>query len=323
MATADAQFSQTETPAGASFLAGVCLPFLKSAQNADGGWGFRPCSESRVEPTSWALLALAELEVPAETLAAGFRFLRSTQLPDGSWAASPGQTVGCWATSLACWALTRDHESRSSVTAGLRWICGDWPNDLSFVRRAIRRIRSFAAKEVISQDDSLRGWGWTPNTASWVEPTAFGLLALEQAPKELLPTRASERQQLAKSMLYNRMCPGGGWNCGNPMVYGVAGDPSIPQTVWALLALRNEPTNEAQTASLQWLESSLTGALGIGSLALAKICLRVHGRQFPRAAGRFQELYEKNGFLGNVSAAAWACLALGGRAQRWLNRAEE
>ena len=28
-------------------------------------------------------------------------------------------------------------------------------------------------------------------------------------------------------MLYDRMCPGGGWNCGNPKVYGVAGEPLV------------------------------------------------------------------------------------------------
>lgn len=323
MAPADAQFSRTESTAGASFVVSVCLPLLKSAQNEDGGWGFRAGSKSRVEPTSWALLALSELEVPAESLAAGFRFLRSTQLPDGSWPASPGQTVGCWAASLACWALTHDSESQAALTIGLQWICADWPKDLTFVQRTMRKIRSLAKREVVSQqDESLRGWGWTPNTASWVEPTAFGLLALEQAPKELLPESAGERRNVARRMLYNRMCPGGGWNCGNPMVYGVAGDPSIPQTVWALLALRNEPSGEAQTSSLRWLEKSVTGAgaIGIGSLALAKIGLEAYGREFVNAESRFRELYERNGFLGNVPAIAWTCLALGGRPESWLKR---
>src|SRR5579863_291149 len=304
-----------------NFLAEICLPFLKSAQNADGGWGFRMGAESRVEPTAWTILALAGLDSQAEIVSGGLRFLRSTQLPDGSWPASPGQAVGCWATSLACWALGHDSESQTALTTGLQWICADWPKDLNFVQRLIRRIRSLAKREVVSQqDDSLRGWGWTPNTASWVEPTAFGLLAVDQAPKDLLPAGAGERQRLAKSMLYNRMCPGGGWNCGNPMVYGVAGDPSIPQTVWALLALRNEPSGEPQTSSLQWLGKSVTGAIRIGSLALAKICLETYGREFVNAENRFRERYERNGFLGNVPAIAWTCLALGGRSGSWLKR---
>ncbi len=42
------------------FVEEVCLPFLRNAQNRDGGWGFHPQSESRVEPTCWALQALSE-----------------------------------------------------------------------------------------------------------------------------------------------------------------------------------------------------------------------------------------------------------------------
>ncbi len=107
------------------------------------------------------------------------------------------------------------------------------------------------------------------------------------------------------------------------MVYGVTGDPSIPQTVWALLALRNEPRGEAQTFSLQWLEKGLKGAIGIGSLALAKICLETYGRELVNAESRLQELYEKNGLPNNVPAVAWACLALGGRRESWLNGEKE
>jgi Prenyltransferase and squalene oxidase repeat len=320
MTSTESTRDSLKSPAGASFVADVCLPFLKSARNQDGGWGFRAGAESRVEPTSWALLALRGMEGPVEPMAAAVRFLRSTQLADGSWPASPGQTTGCWATSLACWALARDEESLPALRSGLQWICADWPKDLNFVRRLVRKARSLARKEEISrQDDSLRGWGWTPHTASWVEPTAFALLALEQAPKELLPPSASERQRLGRLMLYNRMCPGGGWNCGNPMVYGVAGDPSIPQTAWALLALRNEPRGEAQASSLQWLEKGLKGAIGIGSLALTKICLETYGRELGNAESRFHELHGKNGLPNNVPGVAWSCLALEGRRANWLS----
>ena len=306
-----------QSPVAASFCASVCLPFLKSAQNSDGGWGFRAGVQSRAEPTSWALVALAELGAPSEMVNAGVGFLRSAQLPDGSWPASPEQKEGCWATSLACWALASDAESQTALGAGLRSICDDWPKDLSFVRRMIRRVRS--PKEVVSQDDSLRGWGWTPNTASWVEPTAFALLALDRAPKELLPSNANARSRLGKSMLYNRMCPSGGWNCGNPMVYGVAGDPSIPQTVWALLALRDEPNREEQIASLEWLDKNISGqsSKGLASLSLARICLDAYGRAWPEGAPNILDFAEKSDFMTHVPTVAWTCVALSGGSS-WL-----
>src|SRR5450432_4365014 len=112
------------TLAEANFVTSVCLPFLRAAQNQDGGWGFRPGLESRVEATTWVLLALREIESSEEMQGAAFRFLRASQLPDGSWPASATQREGCWVTSLASWALLTDPEAQNAVAAGLKWICG-------------------------------------------------------------------------------------------------------------------------------------------------------------------------------------------------------
>lgn len=221
------------------------VSFLQSTQNSDGGWGFRPECESRVEPTAWVLLALQEADSAREWQQSGVAFLRKAQLADGSWPASNGQMVGHWATSLASWALFSNVDSHEAATAGLRWICNDWPRSTSMFQRVIRRLSR--TEKVSAQNDSLAGWGWTTGTASWVEPTAFALLCLQRAPKKLLPggdeKQIQKRVQRGKALLCDRMCRGGGWNCGNPMVYGVPGDPSIPQTVWALLALRGEKIN--------------------------------------------------------------------------------
>lgn len=309
---------QPSTEAG--FVSAVCLPFLQAAQNQDGGWGFHPGSQSRVEATCWTLLALLGREASNEMQQSGFKFLRTAQLPDGSWPSSGAQTVGCWATSLASWVLTADHASETAVAAGLRWICEDWPRGGDFIRRIIQKLSS--RTQVSSQNDSLLGWGWTPGTASWVEPTAFALIALERAPKELLPAGASRRRQFAKAMLYDRMCPRGGWNCGNPMVYGVAGDPLVEPTVWALLALRDEPDRRENVISLEWLEKNLTGTAGAGSLALAKICLETYGRKWPASAPDLKNLYATNAFLENVPVMAWTCLALSPQ-RDWLDAQPE
>src|SRR5215470_499389 len=95
---------------------GICLPFLQKTQNADGGWGFHPQSESRTEATCWALLALTELarDDESEAIARGFQFLRAAQLPDGSWPSTPGEQTGCWVTSLASWVLADDAASQTA-----------------------------------------------------------------------------------------------------------------------------------------------------------------------------------------------------------------
>ncbi len=300
-----------------SFVATTCLPLLLHSRNADGGWGFRSGSSSRVEATCWALHALlnsAPLEA-AESIACGFQFLRAAQLPDGSWPASQGENAGCWVTSLACWVLLSEENSAKAVASGLRWLCDDWPRDSSPWRRFLGRFSS--QHKIFPINTSYRGWGWTPGTSSWVEPTSFALLALTESPEEILPTAAKRRRKLAEALLYDRMCPGGAWNCGNPMVYGVAGDRLVLATVWALLALRHHPERPENVMSLNWLEQTVPNIQGPGSLALARICLDTYGRKWPLDESAFHDFHQKNEFLDSIQVAAWTCLALAPR-RPWL-----
>jgi hypothetical protein len=119
-------------------------------------------------------------------------------------------------------------------------------------------------------------------------------------------------------MLYDRMCPGGGWNCGNPRVYGVPGEPLVVPTVWALIALRHDPARQENIESMDWLERNIANIHSGGSLALARICLDTYGRRWPVSAPTLRDLYEQNEFLGNVQVAAWSSLAMSGPSQ-WLN----
>ncbi len=303
-----------------SFIEDVCLPYLRTAQNADGGWGFHPGAQSRVEPTCWALQALIDADGPKtpERVTRGLQFLRAAQLPDGSWPCTPEEKVGCWVTSLACWVLLIDKDSAKAVAVGLHWLCQDWPSDSTPWRRLLARFSS--QRHVAPINDSLRGWGWTPQTSSWVEPTSFAVLVFGLCPKELLPPEAARRRRLAVGMLYDRMCPGGGWNCGNPRVYGVAGEPLVVPTVWALLALRDHPERPENAMSLAWLENSVGSIHGAGSLALARTCLETYGRVWPATAPKLSDFYGKNEFLQSVQVAAWACLASSAR-RHWLTPA--
>ena len=69
--------------------------WLRSTQRRDGGWGehFSSCLEDRyiehprsqAVMTSWALLALADVDPGCDTLARGLAWLQSARQPDGSW----------------------------------------------------------------------------------------------------------------------------------------------------------------------------------------------------------------------------------------------
>src|SRR5712692_10728560 len=302
------------------FVDQVLLPFLLEAQNSDGGWGYRPVHRSGVEPTCWTVLALAGSPERSECAAAvsrGRDWLLGTQLADGSWPAFQGRNEGCWVTSLACLALHKKGDAPGAVDRGLQWLCNAWPGEGSFWRRLLARLNR--ANKVTRQNSALRGWSWTPGTTSWVEPTACALLLLRNLFPQALPPAAAKRQQLAEAMLYDRMCPDGGWNSGNPLVYGVAGAPLVAPAAWALLALENHRERAENQKCLNWLALAYEQIQGPGSLALAHLCLRTYGRPAPPLEPPLERLYAANRFLRNVPVTAFAAMALAPQCG-WLRR---
>jgi hypothetical protein len=300
-----------------NFSEEICLPYLRAAQNPDGGWGFRSGAQSRVEPTAWALIALQQAifapaaGADADACERGLRFLADSQLVDGSWPAAPGQTHGAWVSSLACWAFLSANENRAALGRGLNWLAAEKPGDAGTWFRFLRGFR--ANKKVSTQNDALWGWSWTAGTASWVEPTAYPLLVLRAAPKDLVPSGAESRMKLAEAMLFDRMCPGGGWNCGNPIVYGVAGEPQVGTTVWALLALREHRQRTEIQQSLAWLEKNWSSIQSPASLALTQIALNGFDRGDPEFGATLERMYEPDAIGWTVPVAAWAALASSAR----------
>jgi hypothetical protein len=237
----------------------------------------------------------------------GRQWLVKAQRTDGSWPAFPGQPQGCWVTSLASQALYLQGGAEGAVARGLDWLVKAWPAEGS-VWWQLRQ--NLFPSRVVRQDSSLRGWSWTPGTASWVEPTAYALLFLNSLAPEMLSSKALKRRELAEQMLYDRMCPGGGWNSGNPLVYGVAGVARIGPTAWALLALRNHSRRTEIKLSVEWLAITYPSINGAASLILAYRCLAAYGRRLPPLAPALSELYSHNRFFGSVLTMAWAALAL-------------
>lgn len=291
--------------------------FLIAKQNSDGGWGYHPAAPSAVEATAWALAALlSSPQTPplAEVSARARDWLVQAQRGDGSWPAFPGQPQGCWATSVASQALHLQGGAQTAVGRGLDWLLDSWPADGTLWWRV---RQSLFPSRGVRQNSALRGWSWTPGTASWVEPTAHALLLLRLLPAKILPPRAAKRRQKAERMLFDRMCPGRGWNSGNPLVHGVAGEPAIGPTAWALLALRDHTGRTEIQTSLAWLEGAYGTIQGAASLGLAHRCLATYGRRVAPLAPALGKLYSRNRFFENVLTVAWIVLALnegGGRA---------
>jgi len=122
---------------------------------------------------------------------------------------------------------------------------------------------------------------------------------------------------LAEAMLYDRMCVGGGWNCGNPMVYGVPGEAQVSTTAWALLALRHHIKRLENQLSVQWLEQAWPKMLSPASLAIAHLALDACGRDTADLGLALRKAFDDSEARWNIQTAAWATLALCG-SRTWL-----
>jgi hypothetical protein len=299
---------------------------LEAGQNVDGGWGFHPGAASRVEPTCWAIQALSDAKDTAEErVAHGVAYLKAQQLSDGSWpvAGTPqhqdtGGTDdperGGWTTSLACSVLARAARNQPAngvqpaIEAGLQWLCDDYPRDSSVWHRFLKKLQ--IRKDTVEHNDEFRGWGWTPRTSSWVEPTASALIAFAEARSVRLAKAIAERRSLAIGLLYDRMCPSGGWNCGNPRVYGVDGEALILPTCWALLALRNEPEHPQREFSVVWLRKAFLEIESAASLAVAVMTLESYGISANGARRSLCDSSAADLAERGIHVMAWVAMAL-------------
>ncbi len=240
------------------------LDFLRSAQNADGGWGFFPGKQTWVEPTAYALIAMhgaAGYEAPIER---GWKLLRSLQLPDGSWPPCATVPEPDWTTALAVTLHCQRGVSDAAFRRGVAWLL-----DTAGIENGWQfRIAHFLRPSVVELDPSFEAWPWRPGNSSWIEPTAHSLVALKKTAKLIDDPRLRDRVKQGEKMILDRRCADGGWNYGNRKVLGVD-LPSYPETTaLALIGLAGR--------------SDLAGPLALAQLhlrtsrsPLAKAWLRV------------------------------------------------
>jgi squalene cyclase len=229
--------------------------FLLRAQNPDGGWGYRVGGMSYVEPTSTVLLALNN----AHARTRGRDFLLSLQHVDGGWGIAASDSESGWMTAWAVRALAELPDTHAAIRRGANWL----------IRNAGLVIRDESARAKIKQlfkiDSTLRGWPWQPGDAAWVQPTALTLLALVAAAQSDHP-RVREGVQY----LFDRACPDGGWNIGNPWMLDKQIPSTIQDTAVALLALRavGESSNDARIATaIRFLREAVARAHTAAELA--------------------------------------------------------
>jgi hypothetical protein len=287
----------------------VMCASLKSAlierQLTGAGWGYRPGStQPALEPTCLALLALRWDPGPVRTC--GLKFLLGVQNPNGSWPAFTGDDgEGSGLSALAVMALINNGEMPLQAERGLKWLLNskgkesNWPWRWKF-RTSDTHVRF---------DPDKFGWPWMHGTCSWVIPTAFSLVALKQGFVCCQTDQVSFRIRRGIDMLLDRACPGGGWNAGNGVVYGVPMAPHLDTTAIALIALRGEERSDTIAAGLGWLERTAATCSAPWSLAWSSLALDAYDRPIEDLTNRLCALKD-SGQLWDSATLALVIVAL-------------
>ena len=281
------------------------LEELTRRQLPSGGWGTSTRSKQGAsEPSCLAALALG---LRSDAAHDAQEFLVRVQNPNGSWPAFDGDDQdGSWVTSLAMIAL-RDYVSAIPARLrGFHWLLkfagkeSNWLWKWKF-RTSDRHVRF---------DPDKYGWPWFPGTVSWVVPTSFAILALNQVPCTCCELgRIPDRVNLAIEMLIDRECPGGGWNGGNGVVYGAPLSPHLDDTAIALLALVGRKADPLVQHGVLWLENTAQSLRAPWSLAWAILAFAAHGKPLESlliCLRAFPDLSE----VEDTSTLALVCLAL-------------
>ena len=179
--------------------------------------------------------------------------LLGCQRPNGLWPAVGDGAVGVsfWASAMAVNTLMILRAAPATFAGALDSLVHCRPLEASWLVRLKFRL----SDRQVRFDPKKYGWGWVPDTVSWVVPTSMTLITLERAKRRGL-IRGSELENRLRpgvEMLLDRACPGGGWNAGNAVVYGVPLCPHIDATALALAALRARYHLPIVRNSLTWM----------------------------------------------------------------------
>jgi len=273
----------------------VRLHFLRSNRNEDGGWGYFPGRESRVEPTSYVLRALGEQDSAWKQ---GIEYLKARQ--DKSGGLTPGAEIPgpTWVTMLAFPLLKQAGIGSKQLESASDWILNSEGAEGGIMQRLLYAM----GKSKVDQDPKLKGWPWRPANNSWIEPTAHGLMSLHWMSGIAPEAGIRYRREMATQMVLDRRCEDGGWNYGNKKVLNEV-LPAFPETTaLALLGLARSGLDLSVSLSKARQEYATTkGAYGRALLCLA---LRSHGEKVVYEPEHTDLHPSKNFMLASLEALA-------------------
>lgn len=231
--------------------------FLVESESLKGGWGYHSDSaQAYPEPTCYSLLALKNLPFPQQKSLGWL----SNLVNENGQLYLPKDDSPNWGTCHLIITLLRLNLLPEIRDASINWLL-EWESQYTESK-----------VEDIALDSTLVGWPWISDTFSWVQPTAFAVLALK-----LSGLKTHPRVLEAEKLLFDRTCTGGGWNFGNPIILDRPVDPSMVETAITLLALQDLPEDREEISKgLDVLESGLFNLPSALALSLGILCLTIY-----------------------------------------------
>jgi hypothetical protein len=277
---------------------------LRSRQMKSGGWAYFDSVQESLEATCLAELALAP-ERHANSSEA-ILFLLKSQLSDGGWPAFLGDSEGSWTTALALCTLNSTGDFTAAREKAFRWLYAERGREGHW----FWRWKFKTSDRNVRFDPDKYGWPWVTGSASWVIPTAFSIIAIEQFTVCNRSEESEKRIHLGVEMLLDRECVDGGWNSGNSLVYGVPLRPHVEATAIALLALQDEQRIEMVHKSLSWLRQNAASVDSVSSLAWCILTLFVYQESVEPLKNRLATIMGDGREVRNNATLATALLAL-------------
>jgi hypothetical protein len=233
-----------------------------------GGFALRPGGQYRPDATAWAIMALRSWGLSADLLRPARAKLAAEQDKDGRIIVAQDNPRAFWPTPLAVFAWhgqSEFAEPRSRAAAFL-----------------LRTTGTHFKKEPdnpVGNDPSIRGWPWTMDTHSWVEPTSLTIAALR-----IEGCGTHERVGEGVRLLMDRQLASGGWNYGNTTVFGTELAAMPESTGLALSALSGFVKKQEVLRSIAHLQGSVETLTTPFSLGWAILGLAAWGER-PHNAG--------------------------------------
>jgi hypothetical protein len=241
--------------------------------------------------------------------------------PDGGAGSVRGGDSEPEATALLALALDDDAarawlEDHAAADGRVGLVAGGAASDRSAL--AALAMRPGAAREAaldhivstfandIDPNAAPRGWPWTIGSYGWVEPTAWGILALRS-----LRSTSAARIDDGLTLLRQRECAGGGWNFGTRTVNGVELQPYVQTTALGVLAARGRDdalaVRGARVLRAKW-RAEASGLLSLASACAALVAIGDrNGSSLQTALGSHLSLEDPD---VDTASLAWAGIAL-------------